>query len=133
MITPGGNFMTLASFSGTNGAEPTANLVQGTDGHLYGTTLNGGMGFNGSLFSGFGTVFKITTNGVLETLVYLSSSNGIHPYDALVEGADGDFYGTASTGGTNSNSGSVFKVSANGAVTTIFYFNGANGSSPYAI
>jgi uncharacterized repeat protein (TIGR03803 family) len=50
-LTPGGTLTTLVSFNGTNGSHPWAGLVQGKDGHLYGTTDAGG--------NGFGTVFRI--------------------------------------------------------------------------
>ncbi|MGA3078481.1 MAG: choice-of-anchor tandem repeat GloVer-containing protein, partial [Bryobacteraceae bacterium] len=56
---------TLASFDGTNGANPQAPLVQATNGYLYGTTLNGGT----STFGTDGTIFKITPSGTL-TSVY---------------------------------------------------------------
>ena len=54
----------LIIFNGTNGANPSAALVQGTDGNFYGTTYNGGM-TNG----GYGTVFRMTPAGAFATLV----------------------------------------------------------------
>ena len=48
----------LYSFTATNGLNPYSSLVQGPDGNFYGTTSSGGSG-------GYGTVFKMTTNGVL--------------------------------------------------------------------
>jgi len=60
----------LYSFSATNdGADPVAGLVQATDGNLYGTTSQSGVG-------GQGTVFQITTNGLLTTLVRFNGANG---------------------------------------------------------
>ena len=41
-ITPSGKLTTLHSFDGTDGDEPTAGLVQDTNGNFYGTTYGGG-------------------------------------------------------------------------------------------
>src|SRR4051794_14329233 len=59
--TPAGILTNMASFFGTNGANPLAGLVQGGDGKLYGTTQNGGT-FNK------GTVFSYTIGGALTPL-----------------------------------------------------------------
>jgi uncharacterized repeat protein (TIGR03803 family) len=80
----------------TNGANPEASLVQGSDGSFYGTTYFGGT--NG----GNGTVFKISTNGALTSLYSFTGGNdGANPRAGLVEGSDGCFYGTTYYGGTN--------------------------------
>ena len=61
MVTTSGILTSLYSFTGGNdGANPYAGLVQGNDGNFYGTTVNGGSG-------GSGTVFVVTTNGMLTT------------------------------------------------------------------
>ncbi len=74
-ITPSGTLTTLYSFcsqSGcTDGLEPEAVLVQGTDGNFYGTTIFGGT-------NGEGTVFKITPGGQLTTLYSFCSQSGLH-------------------------------------------------------
>ncbi len=62
----------------------------GSDGSLYGTTYGGGSGRYG-----YGTVFEVTTNGTLTTLVSFDGSNGAYPTSALTLGNDGYFYGTA--------------------------------------
>jgi uncharacterized repeat protein (TIGR03803 family) len=87
-------------------APPFAKLVQGRDGHFYGTTYQGGA-------SGYGTVFKITSAGVLTTLHSFNSTNGVTPRAGLVQGSDGDFYGTTYGGGAN-NFGTVFKITPAG-------------------
>ena len=46
-------FLTLCSFSSTNGANPGGALIQGNDGNFYGTTEAGGLA-NGTLFNGSG-------------------------------------------------------------------------------
>ena len=55
---------TLFSFNGANGAFPETALTLGNDGGFYGTTPAGGI-TNAQNSSGMGTVFKITTNGIL--------------------------------------------------------------------
>ena len=58
----------------------------GNDGNFYGTTANGGSGYVEGSKPGYGTVFKVTTNGVLTTLVSFNDDNGAGP-DEAVEGA----------------------------------------------
>ena len=103
-VTTNGALTTLVSFTGNNGANPGANpygsLTLGNDGNFYGTTFNGGS-------SGYGTIFKMTTNGVLTNLVSFTSSTGINP-SALTLGNDGNFYGTTYSGGSGGY-GTVFR------------------------
>src|SRR5436190_4014327 len=119
-------FTNLASFYGTNGANPQAGLAQGQDGNFYGTTIGGGA------FS-LGTVFKTSPQGSLTTLVSFGGTNGTYPKAGLVQGTNGDsfFYGTTAGGGV-SNLGTVFKISSNGIHTTLTSFIGTNGSQPQA-
>ncbi len=127
-VNTNGALTTLYSFPGANdGAYPQAGLVQGSDGYFYGTTS--GLGPSGD---GYGTVFKINTDGVLTNLVSFDSNNGANPEAGLVQGRKGYFYGTTYAGGTN-GWGSVFKISTTGALTTLYSFTGANdGGSPTA-
>src|ERR1017187_1121992 len=66
---------TLCSFNNNNGAYPWAALTLGPDGNFYGTTRQ-------SSSSVYGTLFKVTTNGTLTTLVSFSGFNGSEPYSA---------------------------------------------------
>ncbi|HKT89170.1 MAG TPA: choice-of-anchor tandem repeat GloVer-containing protein [Candidatus Sulfotelmatobacter sp.] len=177
-ITPSGTFTTLYSFcaqtSCTDGQSPSAGLVQGTDGNLYGTTTNtffkmttrgalttlytfcsqancadgsdpqGALvqstngAFYGTTMSGgansCGTVFEITTAGKLTTLHTFNNTDGCMPAAALVLAANGNFYGTTSVGGTN-NSGTLFKITSAGVLTTLYNFctqtNCTDGGSPH--
>jgi uncharacterized repeat protein (TIGR03803 family) len=122
-------FTSLYSFTGgDDGVCPTAALVQGSDGNFYGTTYGDGVVF-------YGTVFRISTNGALTSLYSFTGGNdGAYPYAALVQGSDGYFYGTTSSGGTNgdefNNGGTVFKINSNGALRTLYAFGtitNANG------
>lgn len=124
-ITPKGILTTIYEFDFTHGAQPYAGLIQGSDGKFYGTTYQGGTW-------GGGTAFKITRTGKL-TVLY---NFGEYAYDAyfpvasLVQGRDGAFYGTTSYGGSSANDGTVFKITASGAYTSLHSFVGADGSSP---
>ena len=74
----------------------------------------------------YGTVFKVTTNGTLTTLVSFNCTNGANPHAALTLGNDGNFYGTTANGGSSSSiDGTVFKVTTNGTLTTLVSFNGS--------
>jgi uncharacterized repeat protein (TIGR03803 family) len=124
-IATGQTLQTLHSFQDSDGAEPLAGLVQGSDGNFYGTTSLGGS-------NGLGTAFKMTTNGVLTTLVSFDTNKGAYPCAGLIQANDGNFYGTTSGrspqfGGLNIY-GTIFKVTSNGTLTTLVTFTNSNGS-----
>jgi uncharacterized repeat protein (TIGR03803 family) len=125
-ITPAGVETVLWSFgSGTDGEEPYGSLVQGTDGNFYGMTKEGGT-------NGEGTVFKITGAGA-ETVLWSfgGGTDGREPYGSLLQGTDGNFYGTTSEGGTN-NAGTVFKITPAGVETVLWSFgSGTDSNTPY--
>jgi len=108
----------------SDGAYPFDSLVLAGD-TLYGTALEGGV-------QGFGTVFAINTNGAGFTNLYFftNGSDGAYPEDCLLLSGN-TLYGTASSGGANSN-GTVFALSANGtSFTTLYLFtNGSDGFDP---
>lgn len=129
-MSPSGSLSTLHSFgnfSGTgqdnDGFNPEGRLVAGSDGNFYGTTLSGGSQF-------LGTIFRITPGGVLTTLYSFGSAagDGSAPGAGLVDGKDGNFYGTTYSGGEG-GSGTVFKVSPAGGLTTLYSFGVAGASS----
>jgi uncharacterized repeat protein (TIGR03803 family) len=134
-ITSNGVLTTLYAFTGANdGYLPSAGLVQDTDSNLYGVTAYGGT--NDVANGGDGTIFRITTNGTLTTLISLNGTNGACP-NGLMWGIDGYVYGTTQLGGIGyhngeplSGSGTVFRMSTNGTLTTLVRFNGANGALP---
>jgi uncharacterized repeat protein (TIGR03803 family) len=131
---------TITNFDFTNGAYPAASVVQGTDGNLYGTTEYGGSNNGCGGGDDCGTVFKITTSGTLTSLYSFCAAShctdGSVPTSGLVQGTDGNFYGTTIYGGAN-NSGTVFKITPTGTLTTLYSFscsaNGCpNGAGPAA-
>ena len=111
-----------------------AGLVQATDGNLYGTTAYGGLQ-NCYERVGCGTVFKITPSGTLTTLYSFCSQSGCpdgaYPCAGLVQATDGNLYGTTFEGGTY-NSGTVFKITLDGKLTTLHTFRFFDGDIPIA-
>jgi len=132
-ITPQGQLTTLHSFDNTDGASPSAGLVQAADGSFYGTTYFGGA-------NSAGTVFNMTPGGTLTTLYSFGSvsNDGGFPQAPLVQASDGNFYGTASQGGLYGagDAGTVFKITPDGTLTNLYNFcsptNCANGNMPAA-
>jgi uncharacterized repeat protein (TIGR03803 family) len=123
-ITPGGTMTTLHEFDGTDGAEPVGRLFQASSGIFYGTTQ-----FNGA--DGFGTIFTMTASGTVTTLhSFTGGADGANPYGGVVQGTDGNFYGTTQYGGNGY--GVVFKITPAGTLTTLysFQFNDPNGGQP---
>lgn len=113
------SFTTLLNFNGTDGANSTAGLIQASDGNLYGITSEGGA-------QGVGTVFRITPNGTLTTIYSFCAqsgcSDGAQPKGALIQASDGNLYGTTS-GLAFTNTGSVFKITLSGTLTTLALFS----------
>jgi uncharacterized repeat protein (TIGR03803 family) len=127
-MTPSGTVTLLHSFDGTDGAGPWNALVQGTDGNLYGTTNYGG---DVTLCGDCGTVFKVTLAGAVTSLHSFRGSDGANPQGGLVQGTNGDFYGTTLERGADSE-GTVFDINTSGKLTTLHNFtDGMDGASPY--
>jgi uncharacterized repeat protein (TIGR03803 family) len=137
-LAPSGRLTTLYSFnSSTDGQDPSA-LVLATDGNLYGTAVYGGP-YNG------GTVFKITPTGQFTNLHNFCSqtncADGEQPMAALVQGTDGNLYGTTPQGGTGgaadcvAHCGTAFQITTSGTLTTLYNFcsqtNCTDGLDPY--
>jgi uncharacterized repeat protein (TIGR03803 family) len=128
-IATNGTLLTLHDFLGPDGANPRAPLIQAADGNLYGTTLGGGA------VGGYGTIFKIDTNGTMLTTVHsFLNTDGADLYAGVVQGTDGNLYGTTSTGNVSRHYGTVFKIDTNGtALTTLHGFRPfPEGSTPEA-
>jgi uncharacterized repeat protein (TIGR03803 family) len=125
-----GVFSTIYSFaesSSDQSGEPISPLIQGTDGYFYGTTR---WGWNGG-----GSVFKVTSTGAFTLLNSLDDSQpgvGFELIAPLVQGMDGNLYGTTFGGGTN-GPGTVFKLTLSGALTPLYSFTGGlDGGHPQA-
>src|ERR1035437_1705394 len=125
-FTTNGVFTVLHTFFFDGG---TSGLIQGSDGNFYGTTSQGGPY---DFPYGGGTIFQMTTNGTLTTLYSFSGPDGQEPDGGLVEGKDGNLYGTTSYGGPNWNSaspvnsgyGTIFRITVPPAFQSITRTNG---------
>jgi uncharacterized repeat protein (TIGR03803 family) len=122
-LNANGGVTSLASFDYVQGAYPSNGLVQAADGNFYGTASGGGT--NG----GWGTVFRLTAAGSLTAIHSFNYQDGAVPAGGLVQGLDGNLYGTTSLGGAGGQ-GTVFEISTNGLLTTLFWFSGADGAYP---
>jgi len=126
-ITPSGLFTSLYSFGNqtNDGSNPIGALLEASDGNFYGTTTAGGT-------NQVGTVFKITPSGMLTTLYSFGSqaNDGASPNGNLVNGSDGNFYGTTFDGGAN-DAGTIFKITPSGMLTMLYSFGG-DGAFPEA-
>ena len=113
-----------------------AALLVASNGSLYGTTNQGGTN-NPNCYAGCGTIFKVTPAGTFKLLHSFDFTDGATPWaSSLIEGTDGNIYGTTTSGGTV-GVGTVFKMSLDGTpFTTLYSFciqtNCADGLSPFA-
>jgi len=122
-ITPSGTVTLLAPLP----EESYAPLLLGTDGNFYGTTLH-------YYSNEGGTAFKMTPTGIVTILYSFSRySRPGRPYGPLIQGSDGNFYGTTLSGGQK-NGGVVFKLTPQGAITVLHNFGDIpnDGINPFA-
>jgi uncharacterized repeat protein (TIGR03803 family) len=121
-ITPAGTLTTIYNFCLSvkvcAGGFHTVGLVLGPDGSLYGANESGGD-------HGYGTVFKITSQGAFSVLYRFCAlsgcTDGANP-SSLILGTDDNLYGTTSSGGANHYWGTVFKLTPSGVLTTLHSF-----------
>jgi uncharacterized repeat protein (TIGR03803 family) len=106
---------------------PWSGLVRGADGQLYAAVKEAG--------NAWGSIIRIDPASpapVLTTVyVFSNTADGRYPVGELILGSDGNFYGTTSEGGA-SDSGTVFRITPAGVLTTLASFSGANGKKPWA-
>jgi uncharacterized repeat protein (TIGR03803 family) len=130
-ITPAGALTVIYNFDSTHGSGPYAPLLQASDGNFYGTARTGGAKNNG------GVIFKLTAAKKPRLTVLYSfdatgaTTDGVRPYAGLIQASDGNFYGTASAGGSN-GAGTLYKLSKTGVYSTLYHFVPVTGSLPFA-
>jgi uncharacterized repeat protein (TIGR03803 family) len=117
---------TVASFTGppAQGSGPYAGVIQASDGNFYGTTYLGGA-------NQAGTVYRVTPTGTYTLLHSFTNAQqgGFFPYAGLVQGPDGNLYGTTMRGGPN-DAGTLFRITLGGTLTTVLNFTGNDGRAP---
>jgi uncharacterized repeat protein (TIGR03803 family) len=151
-LSASGDLQVLHSFSSSDGDASVAALIMGKDGNLYGTAACVLCSANGSTSNG--EVFEISTSGNNFTVLHtFSGPDGLFPVAPLIQGPDGDFYGTTWAGGdlscgtyyfyvgsnypypTAAGCGTVFKMDSFGSVTVLHTFEEpqtGDGNAPYA-
>lgn len=118
-ITPSGVFTNLHSFTGVDGEDSDAPLIQGSDGNMYGATQYGGYtNLDGGY--GYGTVFRVSTGGSFTNLYDFTGVDATQPYGNMALGSDGNFYGTSGAG--SSGYGTFYRVDPNGSYTNLYTF-----------
>ena len=119
-----GSFTVLHAFNGTDGEFPEHGVVRDSDGNLYGVTAFGGATDNGS-------VYKIAADGTFSTVYsFTGGADGGFLYGGLDVDKDGNLYGSTVDGGANA-SGTVFKLTPGGTLTTLYNFTGGtDGGGP---
>ena len=115
---------------GTGGSSPFGQLIQASDGNFYGTTQLGGTGCNSN---GCGTVFRVTKSGSVSVLYrFIGGRNdGAEPAAGLVEGTDGNLYGSTFQAGSQ-NSGTLYQITTTGAEKLLYSFPERVGEHPSA-
>jgi uncharacterized repeat protein (TIGR03803 family) len=117
------------------GINPSGGLVQVSDTSFFGVANQGGTGANGGHVNGVGTIFRVTTTGVLTTLhnfaSNLPSTDGVYPQARLTIGLDGFVYGTTTAGGIATTGGTVFRLMQDGSsYVTRHSFTTSEGDMP---
>ena len=125
-VSPTGVYTSLHEFAGgSDGASPFSSPIQASDSSFYGTTY----GTNGA-----STIYRYQTNGTFTTIYNFDVVHGQGVVAPLIQGSDGNLYGTASTGGNATlGCGTIFKLSTSGQILWSYIFPcGVGGALPDA-
>lgn len=125
-MTSAGVVTSLHTFSGTD-CVPTSGLIQASDGNLYGTLELC------STFGNRGCIYKITPTGVYTVMYGFVDATGSFPASGVIQGKDGQFYGTTSLGGPTGSNGTIYKVTSAGVITDLHQINVTTDGAPSSI
>ena len=120
-MTPAGVYTNLHTFTFPNECH-SSNLVQASDGNLYGTLANC------TLAGSVGCVYKISTKGVFKEIHGFSFTTGEGPCTGMIQGKDGKLYGATNQGAAN-GSGNIYKMTPAGVAADLHDFNNATDAS----
>ncbi len=125
-----GNVATIASFSGTNGANPFSNVTLDANRNLFGTTSGYGA-------DGYGTVWELAKgSSTITALASFTYATGNTPIGNVTLDANGDIFGTGYSCGPL-GTGSVWELAkGSSTITVLSFFNiinheFPNGGDPY--
>ena len=124
--------LTVYSFGpAPDGTDPAVPLLQASDGNLYGTTRTGGANGNGTIFqyNPFTGVYVVLHQFTALVNGTNANADGADPDGGLIQGQDGNLYGTTVTGGAN-GVGTVFMMTTSGTLTTLHSLTNLEGASP---
>jgi uncharacterized repeat protein (TIGR03803 family) len=123
-VTKDGALTTVADFRVNYvGQYPVGPLAFGNDGDLYGSCYEGG---SGNAYP-YGTIFRISPEGAVTLLFSLTGYggqySGAYPYAGLVQGWDGNLYGTTDSGGVDGG-GNIFRINMPGPLLSMSRYGG---------
>ncbi len=124
-MTASGKVTVLHVFRGFDGWHPAAGLVLGSDGLFYGDTRS-----RGTYFPNDGTIFSIASDGTFNLLDTLDDRFA-NPSSTLIQGVDGNYYGTSPGKGGSLTPGSVYEVTSAGQLKRLHAFSRTkDGANP---
>lgn len=103
-LTPAGTLSVMHTFHFSDPPGPFG-LMQASDGNFYGSLFYAGA-------NRVGTVYRMNAAGAVVKLYAFGSAanDGTYPDGVLVEGADGNLYGTTASGGGGTSYGTVYRI-----------------------
>ena len=115
-ITLSGAYSNLHTFSGGDDYPYDGNLMQASNGNLYGTIESCTEG------GGFGCVFEMSTKGVYKDLYVFTGTPTRSPNSTLIQGSTGLLYGITGSGGTYGN-GVIYSLTTGGKLKVVYNIN----------
>ena len=124
-----GTFTVLCSLPGSKDGLPS-DLLLARDGNFYGSIQEPNYSYPENLP---GLLYKCTPDGVVTILhTFDATDDSTHRPSALIQGQDGNFYGTASGGyfSARTPAARLFEMTPDGAVTVLHSFTSDEGYGP---